>query len=129
MHSLIKQSAMSPKVKNNVDDICWSLLSYFCIMYLIYYELVIYITRFFFDTPSEEGVQELYFGYLAITEFAALIFMRTRPFIRYFPVAYSLTLFLFLLYVKFSIYGFKLYAMLTVHSFGICLFSWFMLKL
>lgn len=55
--------------------------------------------------------------------------MRTRPFLRYFPVAYSLSLFLFLLYSKFSLYGFKLYAMLIVHSFGICLFSWMMLKL
>lgn len=129
MHSLIRQSASHEEVKNNVDDICSSLIAYFCIIYLIYYLLIIYITKLFFIMPSEGGVEEIYFGYLAIVEFAALLFMRTRPFIRHFPVANSLCIFLFLLYCRFSLYGFKLFAILAVHSFGICLFSWMMMRL
>lgn len=79
--------------------------------------------------PSESGVEETYFGYLAIIEFGALIFIRTRPFIRYFPVANSLSLCLFLLYSKFSLFGFKLFVVLLAQFFGIALFSWMMMKL
>ena len=128
-HSLIRQAAANQEVKKNVDDICKSLLCYFCVVYLIYYQIITTVTIYFFDMPSQTGVEESFFGYLAIIEFGALIFIRTRPFLRYFPIANSLALFLFLIYSKFSLYGFKLFAILLAQFFGIALFSWMMMKL
>ena len=77
----------------------------------------------------ELGAPEFLFGYLAIVEFAALIFMRTKPFIKYFPIINSLNIVVFMLYCKASPFGFKLLAMLAVESFGFAMFSWMMLKL
>ena len=126
---MIRQAAANEDVKKNVDDICKSLLCYFCVVYLIYYQIITTVTIYFFDMPSQTGVEESFFGYLAIIEFGALIFMRTRPFIRYFPIANFPVLFLFLLYSKFSLYGFKLFAILSAQFFGIAMFSWMVMKL
>lgn len=69
------------------------------------------------------------FGYLAIIEFSALIFMRTRPFMNYFPVINTLLIFFFMLYCKFSHFGFKFQAVFALQFLGISLFSWMVLKL
>ena len=66
MHNLIRQSATHTEVKGNVDDVCKSLICYFCAIYLIYYLLIVQVTKLFFVMPSESGVEEIYFGYLAI---------------------------------------------------------------
>lgn len=69
------------------------------------------------------------FGYFAIIEFAALVFMRTRPFLKYFPVINTLFIFFFMLYCKFSHFGFKSQAVFAMQFLGISLFAWMVLKL
>lgn len=98
-------------------------------MYLGYYTVVIEISNLFFEQPMENGVGELLFGYFAIIEFAALVFMRTRPFLNYFPVINTLFVFFFMLYCKFAHVGFKILAVLGMQFLGIALFSWMVLKL
>lgn len=69
------------------------------------------------------------FGYFAVVEFGALIFMRTRPFLKYFPVINTLMILFFMLYCKFSHLGFKSSAVACMQFLGIALFAWMVLKL
>lgn len=101
---------------------------YFILMYLVYYISILMLAELFFDLSMEGGIAELLFGYIAIVEFASLIFMRTRPFIKYFPLFNSINVILFLLYCKVSPYGFKMFGMLTLEFVGISIFSWMMVK-
>ncbi len=55
--------------------------------------------------------------------------MRTRPFIKYFPVINMLFIFFFMLYCKFSPLGFKLHAVVAMQFFGVALFSYMVLTL
>lgn len=55
--------------------------------------------------------------------------MRTRPFIKYFPVINTLIIFFFMLYCKFCPMGFKMPAVMGMQFLGISLFSWMVLKL
>ena len=129
INTLILRGSQNATVREGYVGVCQAMISYFLIMYFIYYIIIMRLTEFFFDQSMESGVAELLFGYLAVVEFAALIFMRTRPFIKYFPILNSLNLIAFLLYCEASVYGFKFYAMLAVQFFGIAMFSSMMLKL
>lgn len=129
MHSLILRSSTNHLVRGRYTAICVSLIVYFLIMYLGYYTIVLEITNMFFDQPMEGGVGEVLFGYFAVIEFMALVFMRTRPFLKYFPVINTLLIFFFMLYCKFSHFGFKSQAVLAMQFLGLSLFAWMMLKL
>lgn len=129
MHSLIYRGSSNPLVRRTYIDICSSLIIYFCIMYMGYYTVVVQISNLFFDQPMESGVGQVLFGYFAIIEFAGLVFMRTRPFIKYFPVINTLFIFFFMLYCKFSTLGFKMPAVMGMQFLGMALFSWMVLKL
>jgi hypothetical protein len=109
--------------------ICSSLIVYFLIMYLGYYTIIIELTNLFFDQPMESSVGEALFGYFAIIEFLALVFMRTRPFLKFFPLINSLIVFFYMLYCKFSHFGFKLLAGISMNTLGIALFCWMVVNL
>ena len=114
INALILRSSAHPTVRNSFLEVCSALIFYFLVMYLIYYLAIIQLTGYFFTGSMEGGVPELLFGYLAIVEFASLLFMRTKPFIKYFPAINSLNILLSMLYCKMSPYGFKPLAILTV---------------
>jgi hypothetical protein len=109
--------------------ICTSLIIYFLVMYLGYYTIIMELTTLFFDQPMESNVGETLFGYFAIVEFMALVFMRTRPFLKFFPIINSLVVFFYMLYCKFSHFGFKLLGGLSMNALGIALFAWMMINL
>lgn len=109
--------------------ICFSLILYFFFVYLGYYTAVVEVTTMFFDLPVNGLVGEFLFGYLTIVEFASLVYMRTRPFIQYFPRINTLLMLALMLYCRFSHFGFKLEACISVICFSACMFAFMMVKL
>jgi hypothetical protein len=66
MHSLILRASNKPEVRGEYSAICGSLITYFLLMYLGYYTIVLKITNMFFENPIEGGVEEILFGYFAV---------------------------------------------------------------
>lgn len=75
------------------------------------------------------GLQEVVFGYVAMSEFAAVVFMRTKTFIKYFPSFHTLILLSVLYYVQVTDFGLKKTACYAGFSLGAALFCWLLLKL
>ena len=55
--------------------------------------------------------------------------MRTRPFLKYFPVCHTIMVLLFLLYCKESHFGYKLFLVFFLQAISFTLFSWMIFKL
>ncbi len=75
------------------------------------------------------GLQELIFGFIALIEFAAIVFMRTKTFIKYFPAIHSLIIVSLLYYGQICDFGFKKLACYAAFSLTGALFSWMVIKL
>jgi len=69
------------------------------------------------------------FGFVALTEFAAIIFMRTRTFIKYYPSFHSLIMILLLYYIVIADFGFQKLACGAAFCISCALFTWMVLNL
>jgi len=105
------------------------MLFYFLFLYMVYYSSIIWIDNKLFHSHVEYGLQELLFGFIALSEFAAIVFMRTRTFIKYFPAFHSLLVIGLLYYGQICDYGFKRIAFNAIFSISAAFFSWMVLKL
>ncbi len=63
------------------------------------------------------------FGFIALIEFQAIVFMRTRPFLKYYPITHSLMVLMFLMYCQFVDFGLKKNLLMIVVTGSISLFS------
>jgi hypothetical protein len=59
-----------------------------------------------FNKPIPETLNDNFFGYVALIEFASLIFIRTRSSLKYFPIGIFITFSAFVIYVNITSYGF-----------------------
>lgn len=96
---------------------------------MVYYATIIWIDKKLFISHTEFGLQEIIFGYIAMTEFAAVVFMRTKTFLKYFPSFHSLIVISILYYCQICDFGFKKIACYAAFSLGGVLFTWMILNL
>jgi uncharacterized membrane protein (UPF0136 family) len=76
-----------------------------------------------FYQKSEEGLEEMMFGFIALVEFLAIVFMRTRPFIKYFPLIHTLMVIMFLVYSQFVVFGLKKNLLMMAITASLSLFA------
>eukprot|EP01017_Pseudomicrothorax_dubius_P036517 TRINITY_DN5234_c0_g1_i1.p1 TRINITY_DN5234_c0_g1~~TRINITY_DN5234_c0_g1_i1.p1 ORF type:complete len:314 (-),score=50.13 TRINITY_DN5234_c0_g1_i1:115-1056(-) len=95
----------------------WVLLGFLLTVLLFY---CIYLTSLFlwnsllFYKSAPRGLDESFYGFVAILEFAALVFIRTRSSLKFFPGFAVLLLVSFLMYFNTSVYGFYSLALYNV---------------
>ena len=107
VHAVIRDASPTPKITGSASDICKAMLCYFFFLYTIYYASIIWVDRQLFRPAIELGIQEIVFGFVAATEFVAIIFMRTRTFLKYYPSFHSIALVLLLYYLQAPSFGFQ----------------------
>lgn len=129
IHAIIRDTSHVPAIKASTADICKAVLYYFLFLYMIYYASIIWIDKKLFISHNELGLQEVIFGFIAISEFAAIVFMRTRTFIKYFPSFHSLILISVLYYAQVCDFGFKKLTSYFGFSISAALFCWMVLNL
>lgn len=129
VHAILREASPTAALKASTADICKAVLYYFLFLYLVYYASIIWIDKRLFLAHTELGLQELIFGYVAMTEFAAVVFMRTRSFLKYFPSLHSLILVAVLFYAQVVDFGLKKLACYAAFSLGAALFAWMVLRL
>jgi hypothetical protein len=129
IHAILREASPTAAIKASTSDICKAVLYYFLFLYLVYYATIIWIDKRLFFSHIELGLQELIFGYVAMTEFAAVVFMRTRTFIKYFPALHTLLLVAVLFYAQVCDFGLKKLACYAGFSLGAALFAWMVLRL
>lgn len=69
------------------------------------------------------------FGFIALVEFLAIVFMRTRPFIKYYPLMHTLFIIMFLIYSQFVVFGLKKKLWMIVVTASLSLFTLLILEL
>ena len=69
------------------------------------------------------------FGFVALSEFAAIVFMRTRTFLKYYPALHSLTLILLLYYFQSAGFGFQKLACVSAFTLNLSLFTYMVVQL
>lgn len=129
IHAIIRDTSTTPVIKQSTSDICKAILFYFFFLYLVYYATIVWIDKKLFITHIQAGLQELIFGYIALTEFVAIVFMRTRTFIKYYPSFHSLIIIAILYYCQVCDFGLKKIACYAGFSLSIALLSWMILNL
>jgi hypothetical protein len=129
IHAVIRDTSNTPIIKESTTQICKAILLYFFFLYLVYYAIIIWIDRHLYKTHVELGLQEMLFGFVALTEFGAIVFMRTRTFLKYYPVIHSLFIVTLLYYGQICDFGLKKIACYCAFTLSWALFSWMVLKL
>lgn len=61
---------------------------------------------FLFRKSIPNGLDENFYGFIACMEFLSILFIRTRSSFKFIPLFLSFVFFLFLYYVKFTLYGY-----------------------
>jgi hypothetical protein len=69
------------------------------------------------------------FGFIALIEFSSIVFIRTRPFLKYFPATHTLLMLMFLFYCQFVTFGLKVISFKIVSSASLALFTFMILSL
>lgn len=105
------------------------MLFYFFFLYLVYYAVVLWIDKGLYNNHIEVGLQEIVFGFVALIEFAAIVFMRTRTFLKYYPAIHTLIVVAAMYYAQTSEYGFKKLAFYAAFTASGALFSWLVVEL
>lgn len=67
IHAILRETSPTPAIKASTVDICKAILYYFLFLYLVYYASIIWIDKHLFITHTELGLQELIFGYVAVS--------------------------------------------------------------
>lgn len=62
------------------------------------------------------------FGFVAMIEFCAITFMRTRPFIKFYPIIHTLLMVMFLTYCQFVTFGLKKNCLMIACASSIAIF-------
>ncbi len=129
MHAIIRDTSPTPIIKRSTPDICKAIIYYFLFLYLVYYATIVWIDKKLFITHIEAGLQELIFGFIALSEFIAIVFMRTKTFIKYYPSFHSLIMISILYYTQVCDFGLK--KIVCYAGFSMCgaLLSWMILNL
>lgn len=94
-------------IKKSSKEICWAVIFYFFFLYFVYYAVILKLSDDIFYQKTEQGLEEMMFGFVAMIEFCAITFMRTRPFIKYYPITHTLLMSMFLVYCQFVPFGLK----------------------
>lgn len=128
-HAIIRETSNTPALRASTGEICKAMLQYFFFLYLVYYAVILWIDRGLYRTHVEVGLQEMLFGFIALIEFAAIIFMRTRTFLKYYPAFHSLLVLAFLYYGQICDFGFKKLACYAVFAISGAFFSWMVFRL
>jgi hypothetical protein len=69
------------------------------------------------------------FGYIALIEFCSKVFMRTRPFLKYYPKVHTMLIVIFIVYCQFVPFGLKKIVCMIVCTLSAALFAYMVLKL
>lgn len=69
------------------------------------------------------------FGYVALIEFCSKVFMRTRPFLKYYPAIHTFLMLIFVIYCQFVPFGLKKMVCLIMCTLSASLFAYMVLKL
>lgn len=83
--------------------------AFFCMIFLFYFIYLAssYLWNFFlFRKSIPSGIDENFYGFVACMEFLSILFIRTRSSFKYMPFLLNFIFFIYLYYVKFTIYGF-----------------------
>jgi len=65
----------------------------------------------------------MFFGFIAMIEFMAITFVRTRPFLKYYPLTHSVLLVMFLIYCQFVPFGLKKNCLMIASTASLTLFT------
>lgn len=106
-----------------------SLIMYLIVMHMGYSLIVLNVADALFDLPTGEITKLFFFSYFIIFEIYTLLYMRTRPFIRFFPIISTFLILIFMLYCRFSHFGFKMIAILGIFCYSISLFGIMIVRL
>lgn len=85
-------------------------MAFICMIFLFYFIYLISASLwdfFLFHKSIPNGLNESFYGLIALLEFLSILFIRTRSSFKYIPIFTMTSLFLFLYYVKFNLYGFN----------------------
>ncbi len=96
---------------------------YFFFLNFVYYAIIMQLANDIFYQKSEDGLEEMLFGFIALVEFLAIVFMRTRPFIKYYPLIHTLLVAIFLTYCQFVTFGLKKVLLMMVVTGSLSLFA------
>ncbi len=94
--------------RNNYKGKGWLIMAFvmtMVIFYCMYLASLSIVTVVIFNGPHA-GVNESYYGFLALLEFASLVFIRTRSSLKFFPLLTNLILFIFCYYFQATLFGF-----------------------
>lgn len=69
------------------------------------------------------------FGFIALIEFAAIVFMRTRTFLKYYPALHTLIIISAMYYAQVCDFGLKRIAFYAAFTTSGALFAWMVKKL
>lgn len=128
-HAIIRETSNTPIIKRSTSEICKAILLYFLFLYLVYYAVILWIDKGLYKTHVELGLQEMAFGFIALIEFAAIVFMRTRTFLKYYPILHSLIIISAMYYAQVCDFGFKRIAFYAAFTTSGALFAWMVMKL
>ena len=67
VHAVIRDTSNTPIIKESMTQICKAILLYFFFLYLVYYAIIIWIDKHLYKTHVELGLQEMLFGFVALT--------------------------------------------------------------
>jgi len=76
------------------------------IFYCLYLAALMLWNFLLFSKSFPKGLDENFYGFLALIEFLVLLFVRTRTTIKYLPKMSIITMLMFLYYVQYTVYGF-----------------------
>lgn len=66
-HTIIRDTSQNRYIKGSALQICSAMLLYFFFLYLVYYATIIWIDKRLYHGHVEMGLQELVFGWIAIS--------------------------------------------------------------
>jgi len=76
------------------------------IFYCLYLAALVFWNLLLFSKSFPKGLDENFYGFLALAEFLVLLFVRTRSTIKFLPKMSVITMLMFLYYVQYTPYGF-----------------------
>ena len=84
--------------RSNSGSLILAFAIFYCLFYLIYMMSIAAISLFLFYKSRPQGVDQNFYGFMALVEFYSLLFVRTRSSLKFFPLVSNLLYFFFLYY-------------------------------
>lgn len=106
--------------------IVMAFLAMIVVFYCLYLAALIFWNTILFSKSFPKGLDENFYGFVALIEFLALLFVRTRSTLKYFPQLAVISMLMFLYYVQNTPYGFYNLALFIMNWTVVGFFCYFM---